>query len=129
MFGDLNQVSIIGNMASDIIVKALPNGNPVANFSVATNYRYKSGEEWKDAPEFHRVVLFGKQVDTLAKWAKKGTRVFIQGRLKTQSWEKDGVKHYRTETVVNTISLLARYEKNSEGNTAPQQEEINDLPF
>ena len=129
MFGDLNQVSIIGNMASDILVKALPNGNPVANFSVATNYRYKSGEEWKDAPEFHRVVLFGKQVDTLAKWAKKGTRVFIQGRLKTQSWEKDGVKHYRTETVVNTISLLARYEKNSEGNTAPQQEEINDLPF
>jgi len=119
MFGDVNRAEIIGNITNDIEVRYTPNGAAVASFGVATNRSYKQGDDWKDETNFHNVVAWANKAESLAKFAKKGTRVFISGRMQTRSWEdaESGKKMYKTEIVADEISLLARYEK-SKGNGA-----------
>jgi len=142
MFGDLNRAEIIGNITNDLELRYTAGGAAVINFGVATNRRYKQGEEWKDETTFHNVVLWGRQAETLVKFAKKGTRLFVSGRLQTRSWEDaDGKKNYKTEIVADEVSLLARYEKgegkSSESSSesvasgSAEEETINpeDLPF
>lgn len=114
MFGDLNTVYLLGNITNDITVRYMPNGKPVANFSIATNRRYKVTEtnEWKDQPTFHNVVMFGPQVEMFAQRSKKGTRVMITGYIQTRNWQdKEGKTQYRTEVVVDRLILIDRYEK------------------
>lgn len=140
MFGDLNRAELIGNITNDIELRYTANGTAVTSFGVATNRRYRQGEEWKEETNFHNVVVWAKQAETLAKFARKGTRLYISGRMQTRSWEgEDGKKNYKTELVADEISLLARYEKSeggssssSESKSAPAEEETidpEDLPF
>jgi single-strand DNA-binding protein len=114
MFGDLNQVELIGNVTNDINLKYTPNGRAVGNFSIATNRRYKNQttDQWQDEASFHNIVVWGNDAEGMSQRAKKGTRVFIQGRLQTRSWDdQDGKKNYRTEVVADKIILLDRYER------------------
>lgn len=116
MFGDLNEVKLIGNITNDLQVKYLPNGSAVINFGLATNRRYKSTatNEWKDDTTFHNLVLFGNQAESISQRARKGTRIFASGRLQTRSWQdKDGKNNYKTEVVIDRIILLDRYERGS----------------
>lgn len=112
LFGDINEVRIMGNLTSDPELRYTANGTPVANFSVATNRRYKVGEEWKDEVEYHNVVIFGNLADSFGKRTHKGTRVQIVGRLRTSSWDgQDGQKKYKTEIIADDAFLIDRYEK------------------
>jgi single-strand DNA-binding protein len=140
MFGDFNQVELIGNITNDLEVKALPSGINVLNFSIATNRRYKKDDEWQEATDFHNIVVFGNQAESIPRFARKGTRVFIQGRLQTRSWEgDDGKKNYRTEVIAYRVTLLDRYEKGSKSGQSDDKNEEdtpkggtvdpNDLPF
>ena len=144
MFGDLNKVELIGNITQDLELRYIASGTAVMNFSMATNRRTKKGEEWVDEANFHNLVLWGKQAETMKRFAKKGTRLFVSGRLQTRSWDgDDGKKNYKTEIVVEEVSLLARYDKEGTGKveaSAPSKatskgeasdEVINpeDLPF
>lgn len=114
VFGDLNQVELIGNITQDIEVKSTSNGNSVTNFSMATNRSYKVNEEWKDETAFHNIVVWGNDADYLAQKARKGTRIFVSGRLQTRKWEdNDGKTNYRTEIIANRVILLDRYERGS----------------
>lgn len=116
LFGDLNEVKILGNMTSDPELRFTGNGTPVASFSVATNRRFKQGEEWKDQSEFHNVVVWSNLAQQLAQRAKKGTRIMVLGRLQTRSWDgQDGQKKYRTEIVADDVFLIDRYEKGKSG--------------
>lgn len=102
----VNQVTLYGNLTRDPELKALPSGMNVANFSVATNRVYKDKDGKKvEQVEYHNVVSFGKQADLIAQYLTKGSPIYVMGRLQTQSWEKDGVKHYRTEVVVETFQF------------------------
>lgn len=112
----LNKVLLYGNLTRDPEVRALPNGSPVASFGVATNLTYKDRDGNKqEKTEFHNVVVFGPQADSVGKWLKKGSGAFIEGRLQTQSWEKDGQKHYRTEVVADRVQFGPRGTSTGEG--------------
>ena len=128
MFGDLNTVYLLGNITNDIQVRYMPNGKAVANFGLATNYRYKPADsnEWKDQPTFHKIVMFGNSVDMFSQRAKKGTRVMITGHIQTRNWQdKDGKTQYKTEIVVDRLILIDRFEKgpaaefSASGSSAP----------
>jgi single-strand DNA-binding protein len=83
---NINKAIIIGRITQDLDLKTMPNGNPVLNFSVATNYSYKDASGQKiEQTEFHNVVSFGKQAETISKFFVKGQEIYIEGRLQTRS--------------------------------------------
>jgi len=102
----LNKVQIIGNITKEIELKALPSGIKVANFSVATNRSWKDKDGNKqESVEFHNVVAFGKQAELIQQYLGKGSQIYVEGRLQTRSWEKDEVKQYRTEIMVENFQF------------------------
>lgn len=126
MFGDVNSVTLIGNITNDINVKYTPNGRAIANFGVAVNrsYRLPDSTEWKDEATFLNVVLFGNTVDSFSQRAHKGTRVYVLGRIQNRSWQdKEGKTQYRTEIVADRVILLDRYEKGPGMGGAPKAEQ------
>ena len=102
----LNKAMIYGNLTRDPEMKALPSGMQVCSFSVATNRSYNDRDgKRQEAVEYHNVTSFGKQAEVIAKYLTKGSGVYVEGRLQTNSWEKDGVKQYRTEIVVDKFEF------------------------
>lgn len=107
----INKVILIGNVGSDLDLRYLPNGNPVSNFTLATTDSWKDKQtgQQQDRTEWHRCVVFGKLAEIASQYAGKGTQLYIEGRLQTREWEKDGIKRYTTEIVVDqngTLQLL-----------------------
>lgn len=102
----LNKVLLYGNLTRDPELRALPSGMNVVNFSIATNrvFRDRDGKK-QEQTDFHNVVVFGRQADTVNQYLKKGSGVFIEGRLQTRSWEKEGQKMYRTEVVADRVQF------------------------
>ena len=110
MFGDINRVTLMGNVTKDPDLRFTPAGAPVISFSIATNRRYKKGEEWVDEPSFHNVVVWN-QAEGLGQRVRKGTRIYIEGRVQTRSWDgADGKKQYKTEVVAEKVILISRFE-------------------
>ena len=99
----VNQMTLVGTVTQDIELRHAASGTAVANLSVVTNYKPKGGEE---VPEYHRCVCFGRTAEVVSEYLRKGGKVAVIGRLQTRSWEKDGVKRYSTEIVVNDLQLL-----------------------
>ncbi len=105
----LNKAMIFGNLTRDPEMRALPSGQQVCSFSIATNYTYKDRDGKRvEKSDFHNVVVFGRQAETSAQYLKKGSSAYVEGRLQTQSWEKDGVKQYRTEIVADRVQFGPR---------------------
>lgn len=103
---NLNRVEVIGNLTRDPELRYTPNGQPVANFGVATNRRYRDQSgNWVDAEaEFHEVVVWAKLAEGVNQALKKGDRVFVTGRQQTRSWEgQDGARRSKTELIADTI--------------------------
>lgn len=109
---NLNKVQLIGRITRDIETKALPSGQLVASFSMATNRYYKDGKtgEKKEEVEFHNLTAFGKSAETIGQYVRKGSMLYVEGRLQTRSWEdKDTQKKmYRTEVIIDTFQLPPR---------------------
>lgn len=104
----LNRAQIIGNLTRDPELRQIPGGQTVASFSVATNFSWtdQSGQK-QDRAEFHNIVAWRKLAEICGKYLKKGTKVFIEGRIQTRDWEgEDGVKRYRTEIVADNMIIL-----------------------
>lgn len=110
MFGDINKVQLLGNITEDVEAKFTPSGNAVINFSIATNRSYKQDGEWKEEVAFHNITCW-RNAENLAKRIKKGTRIHVEGRLMTRSWQKEGETRYRTEIIADRILLIDRYVK------------------
>lgn len=103
----LNKVMIIGNLGKDPEVRYLPSGQAVANLNVATNEKWKDKDgNLQEKTEWHRIVLFGKQAEVAGQYLNKGSQVYIEGRLQTREWEKDGQKRYTTEIVGREMVFL-----------------------
>ncbi|HWO07667.1 MAG TPA: single-stranded DNA-binding protein [Candidatus Paceibacterota bacterium] len=105
----LNKVLLYGNLTRDPELRALPSGMNVVNFSIATNrvFRDRDGKK-QEQTDFHNIVVFGRQADTVNQYLKKGSGVFVEGRLQTRSWEKEGQKMYRTEVVADRVQFGPR---------------------
>lgn len=103
----VNKVILIGNLGKDPEVRHLDNGASVANFSIATTESYKDKNGQKvDQTEWHNIVLWRGLADISEKYLKKGDSVYIEGKLRTRSWEKDGVTRYTTEVVGDQMTML-----------------------
>ncbi len=103
----LNKVFLIGNLTRDPELRAIPTGTKVVQLGLATNRVWKdqTGAK-KEATEYHNVVAFGRQAETLAQYCKKGSSLYIEGRLQTRSWEgQDGKKNYRTEVILDNFQF------------------------
>lgn len=100
-----NKVIVVGNVTKDPELKALPNGVRVCSLSIATNrYWTKDGQKHEEV-EFHNVTLFGTLAENVANFMKRGSSLLVEGRLQTRSWNKDGVKHYRTEIIGEQVQF------------------------
>lgn len=150
----INKVILFGNLTRDPELKALPSGMNVVNFSIATNrvFRDRDGKK-QEQTDFHNIVVFGRQADTVSQYMKKGSSVFIEGRLQTRSWDDktSGEKKYRTEVIADRVQFgpkgsgggaggAKREEQEPQGDDAPAsggsgveypKDDINpdDIPF
>jgi len=105
----LNKVLLIGNLGKDPEIRYTQGGQPVANFSLATNERWtdKTSGQPQERTEWHRIVVWGKQAENCGQYLKKGRSVYIEGRIQTREWtNKEGVKQYTTEVVANQVLFL-----------------------
>ncbi|HET7208242.1 MAG TPA: single-stranded DNA-binding protein [Terriglobales bacterium] len=105
----VNKVILIGNLGKDPEVKYTPSGTPVAKLTLATNERFKDkGGEWQDRTEWHNVVLWQRLAEIAGEYLKKGSKVYIEGRLQTRSWDDKNTnqKKYMTEIVAQDLVLL-----------------------
>ncbi len=105
----INKVTLIGNLGMDPETRFMPNGTPVTNVSVATSETWKdkaSGEK-KERTEWHRVVFFGRLAEIAGEYLKKGSKAYIEGKLRTRKWtDAGGVDHYTTEIIANELQML-----------------------
>jgi single-strand DNA-binding protein len=98
----MNRVELIGNLGQRPELRSLPLGQGVSNFSVAVNERYKDSEH----TEWFNIVVYGKLAETCSRHLDKGRRLFVEGRLRTRKWEKDGQNFQRTEVIASRIEFL-----------------------
>lgn len=134
---NLNSVQTIGRITKKPELKALPSGVKVVKFGVATNRTWTQDGEKKEEVEFINVVAFSKLAEIIDKYVEKGQLIYIQGRLKTSNWDKDGVKHYKTEVIAENMQMGPKSAgvksdvETKEVETEKVEEEINpeDIPF
>jgi single-strand DNA-binding protein len=117
----VNKVILVGNLGADPEMKYFQSGDAVCNFNIATSEAWKdkdSGEK-KEKTEWHRIVTYRKLAEICGKYLSKGSMVYIEGKLQTRSWEKDGVTRYTTEIVASEMTMLGA--KGSGDNSAPRR--------
>lgn len=104
----VNKVILVGNAGNDPEFRVMPNGNGVANVSLATSetWKDKTTGDQQEKTEWHRVIFFNRLAEIVEQYIKKGSKLYIEGRLQTRSWEQDGVKRYTTEIVASEMQML-----------------------
>ncbi|MFT4676783.1 MAG: single-strand DNA-binding protein [Patiriisocius sp.] len=104
----INKVILVGNLGNDPETRYLPDGNAVTNISIATSesWKDKNTGQQNDRTEWHRVVFFRRLAEIAGEYLKKGSKVYIEGQLRTRQYEKEGQKHYSTEIVANEMQML-----------------------
>jgi len=142
----LNRATVLGNITRDPESRTTSSGQGVVSFSVATSRRWKdqTSGELKEATEFHNIVAWGRLAQTVGSYCHKGSKVYVEGRLQTRSWDNpEGKKQYRTEIVADSVILLdaksgagsssapAGAMNDAQPAQAPTEDEINieDIPF
>jgi len=114
----VNKVFLLGNVGKDPEIRASQGGMTIASFTLATADRQKDAQgNWQDKTEWHNLVAFQRTAEVVRDYVKKGTQLFIEGKIQTRSWDdkETGVKKYRTEILVNELSLLGKPGGGGEG--------------
>ena len=134
---NLNKVMICGRLTRDPEAKALPSGQTICNFSLATSSSYKNRDGQNvETTEYHNVVVFGAAGENSARFLLKGAIALVEGKLQTRSWDKDGVKQYRTEILADRVQFGPKLTSSDRRDTSKAMpdypvEDINpdDIPF
>jgi len=123
---NLNKAMIIGNLTRDPEIKTTPQGTSVTTFGVATSFVWKDAEGQKqEKVEYHNIVAWRRLAEIISQYLKKGSKVYIEGRLQTRDWTgQDGVKRYRTEIIAENMIML----DSKGGSFEPAAAKSNDLP-
>lgn len=129
---DLNKVNLIGNLTQDPELKNLPSGQAVTAFNVATNYIWydTKSKEKKSRADFHKIVAWGHLADIVTTYLKKGSKIYLEGRLQNRTWDdKEGKKHYTTEVIASDLIMLGGSQrKESQGDeTAREDIEVEEI--
>ena len=116
----VNKVILVGNVGGDPETKYMPSGGAVTNLSIATSESWKDKQtgQAQERTEWHRVVFFNRLAEIASEYVKKGSKVYVEGSLRTRQWEQDGVKRYSTEIVASEMQML----DSREGGTQQQQQ-------
>jgi single-strand DNA-binding protein len=129
----VNRVTLLGNVGKNPEVRAAPSGSIIANFSIATTDRYKdkASGEWKESTDWTNVASFGKLAEIVRDYVHKGSPLYVEGKLRTRSYEKDGQKQYRTEVIADNIVLLGSGKPSEHAAEAVVEQEMDtsDIPF
>jgi single-strand DNA-binding protein len=116
MAKSVNKVILLGNVGKDPEIRSTPGGTIVANFTLATSDRYQDAQgNWQDRTEWHALVAFKRTAEIVRDYVKKGSKLYVEGKLSTRSWDdkETGQKRYKTEIVVFDLSLLSGREEGS----------------
>lgn len=125
----INQVYLVGNVASEVELKYTPNGTAVLNFSLATNRSVKQGDNWQDVPTFHRIVVWSKLAEYLAQNISKGNKIVVTGRIENSTYEKDGQKFYKSEIVAqDVIPMVAKGGAQKPAKKENPDDDFSDIP-
>jgi len=126
----INKVILIGNLTRDADLKETTSGQPISSFGLATNRQWVTQDSEKhSSAEFHECVAWGKLAEICSQYLKKGKLVYIEGYLKTRSWDnEDGTKKYRTEVVVNDMIMLDKRRDGDESEEMQTSSESGDMP-
>jgi single-strand DNA-binding protein len=117
MAKSVNKVILLGNVGKDPDIRSTAGGTMVANFTLATSDRFQDQQgNWQDRTEWHNLVAFKRTAEIVRDYVKKGSKLYIEGKIQTRTWDdKEGAKHYKTEILVNDLSLLSGREEGSGG--------------
>lgn len=118
MAKSVNKVILLGNVGKDPEIRSTGGGTMVANFTLATSDRFQDqGGNWQDKTEWHNLVAFKRTAEIVRDYVKKGSKLYIEGKIQTRSWDdkESGQKRYRTEIIVNDLSLLSGREEGAGG--------------
>ena len=118
MAKSVNKVILLGNVGKDPEIRSTGGGTMVANFTLATSDRFQDASgNWQDRTEWHNLVAFKRTAEIVRDYVKKGSKLYIEGKIQTRSWDdkESGQKKYRTEILVNDLSLLSGREEGSSG--------------
>jgi single-strand DNA-binding protein len=121
----INKVILIGNVGADPEVRFMPNGDAVCNITLATSDQWKDKQtgQPQEKTEWHRIVFFGRIAEVIGEYVRKGSKLYIEGRLQTREWEKEGVKRYTTEIVVDVRGQMQLLDGAPQGQQqSPQQQ-------
>ncbi len=121
----VNKVILVGNLGADPEMRYMPSGDPIANLRLATTdtYKDKNSGDRKETTEWHRVVMFNRLAEIAGQYLKKGSQVYIEGRIQTRKWtDKEGNERYSTEIVANEMKMLGK----REGMGAPSDDDSRD---
>jgi len=124
----VNKVILVGNVTRDPDVRQTQNGQTIVTFGIATNRQWKSATgDKQDAAEFHELVAWSRLADLCSKYVRKGKLLYVEGYLKTRSWDTpEGVRRFKTEVVVQDLIML---EKRGGGDDYEEQTEYNEVPL
>lgn len=131
----LNKAIIIGNLGKDPELKYMPNGKAVASFSIATSQKWKDNDgNQQEKTEWHNITAFEKLAEVIGEYLRKGSKVYVEGRLQTDKWEKDGVTHYSTKIIASQMVMLGGKTEKNETEQQTTHESASstaepDLPF
>jgi single-strand DNA-binding protein len=126
----LNKIMVIGNVGKEVEMRFTPSGKPVSSFNVATNRKYKGNDgNPVEETEWFSIVTWGKLAELCNQYLTKGSTVYVEGRNKTRSWEKDSVKHYRTEVIAETVKFLDKAGTKTTAEEPNSDVEPDDIPF
>ena len=143
----VNKCIFIGRLTDDPSVRYMPNGDPVANFSIAVNEKYKdkSGEK-REKTEYIRVVAYRRTAEIIGQYTRKGSKLYVEGKLQTRKWtDNNGVERYTTEIIADSVQLLDSRRDDQDGqqgyqqqgyqqqqrqqHNPPPQQDFDDVPF
>jgi len=126
----VNKVILVGNVGGDPETKYMPSGGAVTNLSIATSESWKDKQtgQAQERTEWHRVVFFNRLAEIASEYVKKGSKVYVEGSLRTRQWEQDGVKRYSTEIVASEMQMLDSREGGTQQQQAPQQRQQQQAP-
>ena len=118
MAKSVNKVILLGNVGKDPEIRSTPGGTMVANLTLATSDRQKDAQgNWQDRTEWHNLVAFQRTAEIIRDYVKKGSKLYVEGKIQTRSWDdkESGQKRYRTEIIINDISLLSGRDEGGAG--------------
>jgi single-strand DNA-binding protein len=118
MAKSVNKVILLGNVGKDPEIRSTPGGTMVANLTLATSDRFQDQQgNWQDRTEWHSLVAFKRTAEIIRDYVKKGSKLYVEGKIQTRSWDdkETGAKRYKTEILVNDLSLLSGREEGGSG--------------